>query len=317
MSARSRDALAVIRVATHADAPTHARAQRVADSIAARTGSTVELVTIATSNEADSAALPWVSAVRRALLGGECDVVIHALDELPTAPHPGLTVTAIPRRGDAHDALVTVSGATIDEMPAGARLAVRSPLRVAQAQRRRPDLEIIEARAAIDDALGQVIGGSGIDPQADGVVLPAVGLERFERDDLALHPLGLAGWPPVPGQGALAIETLASVSGGLRTALQGIDHAASRTSVQAERAVLRMLGADRSVALGASAFIDGGMLFLAARLYSLDGSELVSGAHALYVDDSRDPAEDAARRVVDELLAQGAAELVAQTLARS
>lgn len=50
------------------------------------------------------------------------------------------------------------------------------------------------------------------------------------------------------------------------------------------------------------------MLFLAARVYS-DAGEQVSAAHALYVDDTRTPGEDAAKHVVDELLAQGAADL--------
>lgn len=307
---------APIRLGTRGSALALAQSQRVADSIAARTGSPVELVTISTLGDRSTAPLEslggagvFVTAVREALLAGECDVVVHSLKDLPTAPHPELLISAIPKRADARDALVARDDLTLEQLPPGARVGTGSPRRRAQLRRRRDDLEVVDLRGNVDTRIGRVLGDrEGVETDLDAVVLAVAGLERLGRDDVITEHLGIAGWPTAPGQGALAVETLASVSGPLRSALQGIDHAATRTSVEAERAVLRLLEAGCSAPLGANAFIDGGMLFLAARVYS-DAGEQVSAAHALYVDDTRTPGEDAAKRVVDELLELGAADL--------
>ncbi len=316
MTAGSAGTTAPIRLGTRGSALALAQSQRVADSIAARTGSPVELVTISTLGDRSSAPLEslggagvFVTAVREALLAGECDVVVHSLKDLPTAPHPELAISAMPKRADARDALVARDGLTLEHLPPGARVGTGSPRRRAQLRRRRDDLEVVDLRGNVDTRIGRVLGDKdGVEADLDAVVLAVAGLERLGREDVITEHLGIAGWPTAPGQGALAVETLASVSGPLRSALQGIDHAATRTSVEAERAVLRLLEAGCSAPLGANAFIDGRLLFLAARVYS-DAGEQVSAAHALYVDDTRTPGEDAAKRVVDELLELGAADL--------
>jgi hydroxymethylbilane synthase len=313
---------APIRLGTRGSALALAQSQRIADSIAARTGTPVELVTISTLGDRSSAPLEtlggvgvFVAAVREALLAGECDVIVHSLKDLPTAPHPGLTIAAIPKRVDPRDGLVARDGMTLDALPEGARVGTGSPRRRAQLRRRRGDLDIVDLRGNVDTRIARVLGGHGPDgasrpaPDLDAVVLAVAGLERLGRDDVITEHLGIAGWPTAPGQGALAVETLPAAKGALRTALQGIDHAATRACVEAEREVLRLLEAGCSAPIGAHAFIDDGMLFLAARVYSPETGEQVSSAHALYLDDSRTAGEDAAKAVVEELLAQGAAEL--------
>ena len=308
---------APIRLGTRGSALALAQSQRVADSIAARTGNPVELVTISTLGDRSAAPLEtlggvgvFVTAVREALLAGQCDVVVHSLKDLPTAPHAELIIAAMPMRADARDALVARDGLTLEALPAGARVGTGSPRRRAQVRRRRDDLEVVELRGNVDTRIARVLGTKvGVDADLDAVVLAVAGLERLGRDDVITERLGIAGWPTAPGQGALAVETLATVSGPLRSALNGIDHPATRMCVEAERTVLRLLEAGCSAPLGAHAFIDGGMLFLAARVYSPETGDQVSAAHALYVDDTRTPGDDAAKRVVDELLSQGAADL--------
>ncbi len=313
----TRTESAPIRLGTRGSALALAQSQRVADSIAARTGSPVELVSITTQGDTSTASLAnlggtgvFVAAVREALLAGECDVVVHSLKDLPTAPHDQLVIAAMPKRADARDALVSREGLTLEALAEGARVGTGSPRRRAQLRRRRPDLEVVDLRGNVDTRIGRVLGDrEGLDADLDAVVLAAAGLERIGRDDVVSELLGIDGWPTAPGQGALAVEVRADSRGALRSALQGLDHNATRVAVDAERAVLRLLEAGCAAPLGAHAFLDGGMLFLSARVYSPETGESVSSAHALYVDDTATPAVDAAQRVVDELLQQGAAEL--------
>lgn len=308
---------APIRLGTRGSALALAQSQRVADSIAARTGQPVELVPITTHGDTSTASLAsmggvgvFVAAVREALLAGDCDVVVHSLKDLPTTPHDGLVVAAMPKRADARDALVSRDAVTLDLLPDGAKVGTGSPRRRAQLRRRRPELQIVDLRGNVDTRIGRVLGDKdGVEADLDAVVLAAAGLERIGRDDVITEHLGIDGWPTAPGQGALAVETRADARGPLRSALKSMDHTATRVAVESERAVLRLLEAGCSAPLGAHAFIDGGMLFLSARVYSPETGERVSSAHALYLEDTKTPAEDAAARVVEDLLKQGAAEL--------
>ena len=87
-----------------------------------------------------------------------------------------------------------------------------------------------------------------------------------------------------------------------------VEHRPTRMATDAERAVVARLAiADALVA--ANALLDDGLLFLSARIYSADGARTLTAAHALYPEDSRDPAGELAERVVDELLASGARDL--------
>jgi hydroxymethylbilane synthase len=73
--------------------------------------------------------------------------------------------------------------------------------------------------------------------------------------------------------------------------------------------VLALLEAGCAAPLGASAIFEDGLLFLSARVYSLDGAEQLTSSHAAYPEDTPDPAAELSRRVADELLAAGAADI--------
>ncbi|MBU1587445.1 MAG: hydroxymethylbilane synthase [Actinobacteria bacterium] len=298
----------VLRIGTRGSALAVAQTNTIASALGAK-GASVEIVTISTEGDTSTAPLAelggtgvFATALRNALLAGTVDVVVHSLKDLPTAPHPGLVIAAIPRRADARDALCARDSLTMDTLPPGARVGTGSPRRVAQLKARRPDLEVVGIRGNVDTRLGKVASG-----ELDAVVLAAAGLERLGRLDAITEFLGIDGWPTAPGQGALAIE----VRAGDEKLVAALDHKTTRIIVEAERQTLALLEAGCSAPVGAHALIDDGMLFLSARVYSLDGTERLTSSHALYVDDVKDPAGDLAVRVSNELFDLGARELMA------
>lgn len=262
-----------------------------AAAIAERLGAEVVVIPTGTAGSA--------AAVRAALRAGDVDAVIHFLDDVPVEPAEGLMIAAVPKRGDARDALVASGGVTLDAVAPGARIGAGSALRRVQVLSRRPDVEVIDVRG---DA-GALIARVGDD--LDAVILSAAGLGGPGRDAVSEF-LGIDGWPTAPAQGAFAIEVR---EGGLdRPDLQKLaklDHRPSRLATAAERGVLARLGSGRP-AIGAHALLDDGLLFLSARVYSLDGARHLTSAHALYPEDVDDPAGELAERVADELLAAGA-----------
>ena len=268
----------------------------------------VEIVTIATEGDRSTESLTslggtgvFATALRNSLLAGDVDVVVHSLKDLPTAPEPGLVVAAIPKRLDPRDALCARDSLTMDTLPEGARVGTGSPRRVAQLRARRPDIEVVDIRGNVDTRLGTVASG-----ELDAVILAAAGLERLGRLDAVTEFLGIDGWPTAPGQGALAVE----VRAGDEKLVSALDHRTTRIIVEAERRTLALLEAGCSAPVGAHALIDDGMLFLSARVYAADGSSRLTSSHALYVDDTRDPAGDLAERVAKELFELGARELM-------
>ncbi|WP_395641017.1 hydroxymethylbilane synthase [Pseudolysinimonas sp.] len=295
-------------IGTRGSALALAQTHTIVRAIAAKIGEEPDVVTVSTEGDRSTESLAslggtgvFASALREALLAGECDVVVHSLKDLPTAAHPGLVIGAVPKRVDARDALIARDGLTLDTLPAGARVGTGSPRRVAQLRSRRPDLDVVDIRGNVDTRLGFVASG-----ELDAVVLAAAGLHRLGRLDSVTEYLDLTGWPTAAGQGALAIE----VRSGSEKLVSALNHPTSRLLVEAERQTLALLEAGCAAPVGVHALAEDGMLFLDARVYAADGSSYLTSSHALYLADATDAAGELAERVSTELFELGAAALM-------
>lgn len=299
--------MTVVRIGTRGSALALAQTQTIADALAAKSGATIEIITVSTHGDRSTESLAtlggtgvFASALREALVNGECDVVVHSLKDLPTDAYPGLSIAAVPKRADARDALCASDGLTLDTLAPGARVGTGSPRRAAQLRARRPDIDVVDIRGNVDTRLGRIGGGD-----LSAVVLAVAGLERLGRLESVTEYLGIDGWPTAPGQGALALETRT----GEENLVSSLDHKPTRTIVEAERAVLGILEAGCAAPIAAHGLIEDGLLFLTGRVYQPDGSAQVTAAHALYVADVKNPAQDVAARVAAELIELGAANL--------
>lgn len=306
----------LLRVGTRGSALAVAQTTTVAEAVAAATGSDVALVIVTTQGDTSRAPLSqlggtgvFVSALRDALLAGECDLAVHSLKDLPTAACPGIALGAVPERADARDALCARDGLSLAELPAGARVGTGSPRRVAQLRSRRPDLEVLDLRGNVDTRLGRV----GVD--LDAVVLAAAGLDRIGRDGAITERFPLDGTPAAPGQGALAIEVRRADADAepYTAALAALDDPVSRACALAERALLAALEAGCAAPVGASARVAGDRLSLSATVYRLDGSEELT-AEAELSWNAQEPESAAVPEqlggiVSEALLARGAATL--------
>jgi hydroxymethylbilane synthase len=298
--------VSTLRIGTRGSALALTQTGLVADDITTETGATTELVTISTEGDRSNEPLSraggaglFTGALRDALLAGRCDVIVHSLKDLPTAPHSELRIAAIPAREDARDALCARGDFTLDTLPRGARVGTGSPRRTAQLRRRRPDLEVVDIRGNVDTRLARVAEGD-----LDAVVLAAAGLRRLRRADVITELLDLSRWPTAPGQGALAVE----VRAGEEDLVRVLDHAETRAAVEAERHVLAILEAGCAAPLGAHAVIDAGLLLLSASVYSIDGTVALTASHATDWPDD-DAALDVGAAAARELLDAGAADL--------
>lgn len=247
----------------------------------------------------------FVSALRDALHAKEIDLAVHSLKDLPTYPEEGIELVAILPREDPRDVIVARDGLTLGELPPGSRVGTGSPRRVAQIKALGLGLEIDGIRGNVDTRIGKVRSG-----EFDAVVLARAGLARIDRLDEVTEVLDPIQVLPAPGQGALAVECrVGDADADVRKILTSLDDAPTRAAVEAERAVLATLEGGCAAPIGTLADVvegeEGPELWVRAVALSLDGSLSVRLSASGPLDD----AAGVGRRLAEEMLAEGAADL--------
>lgn len=311
-----------LRLGTRRSKLAMSQSGHVAEAVRAITGRPVELVEITTYGDVSRESLSriggtgvFVTALREALVRGEVDFAVHSLKDLPTTQPAELVIAAMPQREDPRDALVARDGLTFEQLPDGARIGTGSPRRLSQIHAYARSLgkvvETVPIRGNVDTRIGFVRDG-----ELDAVVLAAAGLNRIGRGDEATDLLSVDNVLPAPGQGALAVECLASDTD-LIAALAELDDPYTRAAVTAERALLAALEAGCSAPVGALADLlaDGqtvNEMRLRGVVGTLDGSTLVQLSTTGPVPQSYDEAMALGRELADEMLAKGAAGLMGE-----
>lgn len=343
------EATAVLRVGTRGSALAMTQTGQAAEAVRAAGDLAYRLEVIRTEGDVATGSLAslggtgvFAAALRHALVDGRVDLAVHSLKDLPTAPHPGLAIGAVPVREDPRDALCARDGLSLGRLPSGARIGTGSPRRAAQLLATRPDLVMVDIRGNVPTRLARV---AGLDPDGpgdlDAVVLASSGLRRLGLQEKITEYLDPAVVLPAPGQGALALEVraellladpdLAAQASGaysevphdvrppsrdgqdrldarLLKALARVNHTESRWAVTAERALLARLEAGCAAPVGTLATVEDGLLVLRVAVASPDGRKVMRRTEAS--DElSSEAARELGRRVGDGLLADGAAAL--------
>jgi hydroxymethylbilane synthase len=243
--------MASLRLATRGSAQATAQATAVAETLQqAHAGLTVELVLVETLGD-QRLDVPlhtiggqgvFVKEVQRAVLAGQADFAVHSAKDLPSMVAEGLQLAAFCTRRDARDALV---GASLAALPHGAIVATGSVRRRALLAAQRPDLQFIELRGNIHTRLGKL-------PEGGALVMAVAALEILGLTDRIAEHLPVEQFVPAPGQGCVAVECREG-DDATASLLAAVDHAPSRTAVEAERAFLAELGTGCSLPVAAHA----------------------------------------------------------------
>ncbi len=246
----------------------------------------------------------FTKELESALLARRIDIAVHSLKDLPTTVSEGLAIAAVTRRDDSRDALVTRGKMRLAELPPGARVGTGSPRRSVQLRLLRPDLEVVAIRGNVDTRLAKVEAG-----EAEAVVVAAAALARLGWLERATEILPTDVMLPAPGQGALAVEMRSDDAGAREVALS-IDDRDSRLATAAERAFLRGLGGGCRVPIAALAVVEGDELRLRGLVADAEGRRVLRAE----LTGSASDAEAMGIRLAEELLSQGAAALLKETL---
>jgi hydroxymethylbilane synthase len=267
-----------IRIATRGSDLALYQANYVAGRIEAELGAETELVVIKTTGDRiQNVSLAkiggkglFVKEIEEALLDDRADVAVHSAKDLPARLADDLALVAFPQRADFRDALVGRSrGASVEALPAGARVGTGSARRGSQLLAARPDLEIVALRGNVPTRLRKLESDD-----LAAVVLACAGLDRLgfgDRIDERIAPETIL---PAIAQGAIALEARRDDPIGREIAK--LDDRDTAICVAAERGFLQGIGGDCTVPLACLAKIsETRKLHVRALLASTDGSKIL------------------------------------------
>ena len=244
----------------------------------------------------------FVRRLEEALLDEAIDLAVHSLKDMPTDQPDGLTIAALLERHDPRDALVSLQGWTLDDVPAGTVVGTGSPRRRSQLLHRRPDLDVVPLRGNLDTRIRKLQSG-----EVGALVLALAGLQRLALDSVPVCPLDIGTCLPAVGQGALAVEIRETDE---RTAglVEPLNHKGTWICTSAERAFLRRLGGGCLAPASAFARIDGDRLEVEAAVGDPDGLSMLAERESGELE----CAPIIGTRLADRLLVAGARRILSE-----
>lgn len=237
----------------------------------------------------------FTKALDLALLEGEIDLAVHSLKDVPTEAIDGLILASVPAREDPSDVLVRPKEADPDQSKVVATGSIR---RKAFWLNRYPEYTVTGLRGNVPTRM-QKIDDNGW----SGGIFALAGLIRLGLQARASETLD---WMlPAPAQGAVGIVTRDEKE--IRDTLKKIEDTTARKCTDAERAFLNRLEAGCSSPVGALAEIRENRFYFRGAVLSTDGKKKKEISRSV---DLPEDAEAFGRMMADELISEGALELM-------
>jgi len=244
----------------------------------------------------------FVKELETALIDGSADIAVHSMKDVPMELPSGLALAVICEREDPRDAFVSNKWKTFEELPLGSTLGTSSLRRACQLQEIRPDLTIRFLRGNVNTRLGKLDHG-----EYDAIILASAGLIRLGMKERISEYLDVSTCLPAGGQGAIGIECRDGDAGVLDL-LKPLDHVETSCRVRAERALNARLEGGCQFPIASFAELDNDQLILRGLVGKSDGSIILRAEER----DIRDNAEVLGVKVAENLIAQGARELLVE-----
>lgn len=273
-----------VRIGTRSSPMAVHQAEQVAAALEALDPAvTTELIKVTTSGDqwmGDLAKLggkgAFVREIDRNLLDGSVDLAVHCLKDIPgDVPAPqGLTFAAYLPRENIHDAIISRTGATLSELPAGAVIGTSAVRRAAQLRLHYPQLVIKPLRGNVNTRLMRLDEG-----HFDAIVAAVAGLHRVNEADRITEILPLSTMCPAIGAGIIALRCRGADA--VTSALGAqLNDAETDRHATAERAMLHALqGHCNSPIAGYAGTEANGKLSLQGKVFNLDGSQWLDSHH--------------------------------------
>jgi len=243
----------------------------------------------------------FVKELEQGMLEGEADIAVHSMKDVPVEFPEGLHLAAILQREDPTDAFVSNRFDRLADLPANARIGTSSLRRQCQIKQRFPAAEILQLRGNVNTRLAKLDAGD-----FDAIILASAGLIRLGMKDRIKERLDPGLSLPAIGQGAIGIECRSN-DDQINALLGALHDADTALCVRAERAMNARLQGGCQVPIAGFAEKYGERLFMRGLVGAPDGSVIYRSEGW----EDLDQAEVLGRKIAEDLLAQGANQILA------
>ncbi|MBK1719286.1 hydroxymethylbilane synthase [Thiocystis violacea] len=242
----------------------------------------------------------FVKELEQGMLEDEADIAVHSMKDVPVDFPEGLHLAVIMEREDPRDAFVSNTYESIEQLPQGACVGTSSLRRQCQIADRRPDLRIEPLRGNVNTRLAKLDAG-----EYDAIILASAGLIRLGFEDRIRGRIEPTVSLPAIGQGAIGIECRQD-DPRVNDLIAPLHHRETADRVLAERAMNARLHGGCQVPIAGYATLDGDRLLLKGLVGDPDGSRILRAQ----AEGPRAEAEAIGARVAEDLLSQGAGEIL-------
>ena len=206
-----------------------------------------------------------------AMLNGEAHLAVHSLKDVPTEFEEGLQLTAVTKRYDPRDALLSNKYSSIEDLPAGAIVGTTSLRRRMAIKILRPDVELKDLRGNINTRIRKLNDG-----EYDAIILAATGVQKLgiENEVKYFNPIDTDTMIPSMGQATLGIETTTNPE--IVELISVLNDKDADIESTIERSFVHTLQGGCQVPIGVKATIVGENVKLKAIVGMPDGSEYIA-----------------------------------------
>lgn len=244
----------------------------------------------------------FVKEIEEALLQNKVDIAVHSMKDVPTEIPEGLQISAICERQDPRDALISIDGALLKDLPSEAVIGTSSLRRTVQLKALRSDLNIKPLRGNVDTRLRKLREG-----EFQAIVLAMAGIIRMGFEDTVTETLSEDVMIPAIGQGAIGIETRLN-DDFVNEIIKPLNHDKTAICVLSERAFLSVMGGGCQVPLACHAkILENQKITITAMIGDPEGKiPIIKGSR----EGSLIEAQKLGKELAEELLDRGGREIL-------
>ena len=248
----------------------------------------------------------FVKEIEEALMQRGIDLAVHSIKDVPTELPKGLHLSAITKREDPRDVLISKDGTLLKNLPQRAKVGTSSLRRQSQLLYFRSDFEMIPLRGNLDTRLKKLKTMN-----LDGIILAYAGVKRLGLEERITEIISPEISLPAIGQGALGIETRMDDEE-VEERIRFLNDPPSAIAISAERAFLRKLGGGCQVPIAAFGQTVGPTLQIDGMVGTIDGSRLIRH----HLEGPARESESLGTELAEILLSQGAGEILEEVYKR-
>ena len=210
----------------------------------------------------------FIKEIEEQIMSGTIDIGVHSMKDVPAQDaYQDLDIICWTKRYKPNDALISNSGKSFMDLPAGSVIGTSSIRRRSQVLSLRKDLSIKLLRGNVDTRIQKLRNH-----EYDAVILSLAGLARLNLDHLVTEVLEHNLFLPAACQGAVGVQALKNSEA--KKILAPINDLKTQTECMAERRVLKNINANCNSPVSIYANINKNNITLEFEIFDHQGNKI-------------------------------------------